>query len=523
MLDGSSTTAPIAAGPGIPARATVEVDDAPSSSIRGPGSRRSCRSARWLPPGRLLDAAPPRWPGSTGDSPGTWCRRGAPRRRPSPAARHRSYSLDQRGVDARPAMLVARRALDSRISAVDRALRRSPSARADALDLVASAGALLLELGERRRRAARAPPSSSSSRFSTLRWCRAQLLDVGLHRLQLLRRADLARVHLRLDLGSPSPRATALRRRAAAPRGPARRALGQRVVIWRASSAPRVGFRAARASSRSGSVWWRWRKRSSAPSCSWSVRSESSRVRAHWRASPARVHASWRGRGAAAVVAGGVAAVRGRRGRHRAGDAPCVRLGAGDRRTPAPVRRARRPRFDDAAGRGAQTGPAVGQRDVGLAVERLAHERRKIGAAESPPKPAPRHVAGAVAEPHRGRELRRGADEPRVGAVVGGAGLAEDGVAGDVGVAVPVPPVTTPRRRFGLAVGDVGSSTRSPGIVRRRSRPCRRGRRPSARRTGAWCTPPLAMVAITVAISSGVASTVPSERVRNWSWRCVPG
>ena len=58
---------------------------------------------------------------------------------------------------------------------------------------------------------------------------------------------------------------------------------------------------------------------------------------------------------------------------------------------------------------------------------------RKIGAEESPPKPAPVTLPAAVAEPYGGGEVRGGADEPGVGAEVGGAGLAEYRVAVDVG------------------------------------------------------------------------------------------
>ena len=57
---------------------------------------------------------------------------------------------------------------------------------------------------------------------------------------------------------------------------------------------------------------------------------------------------------------------------------------------------------------------------------------------------AHRHELVRVADPDRGHELRRVADEPRVAVVLGRPGLAGDRLGPDSAAAVPVPDVTTP-------------------------------------------------------------------------------
>ena len=89
----------------------------------------------------------------------------------------------------------------------------------------------------------------------------------------------------------------------------------------------------------------------------------------------------------------------------------------------------------------------------------------KIGADESPPKPAPGTWLRAVAEPHRGGELRRRADEPGVGASSVVPVLPKMFWPSTLALS-PVPPVTTPRSTFCSQSATSGSSTWSPGLLR---------------------------------------------------------
>ena len=123
---------------------------------------------------------------------------------------------------------------------------------------------------------------------------------------------------------------------------------------------------------------------------------------------------------------------------------------------------------------------------------------RQIGAATSPPKPAESCVGGAVAEPHRRRELRRAADEPRVALVVGGAGLAERLVTRHLGVPGAGAAGDHATEHQLLALGDV-----------RVEHPDHRGRHGSTRR----CTRPAPFGRR----SPSARSTAPGAR-RRWRW-----
>ena len=259
----------------------------------------------------------------------------------------------------------------------------------------------------------------------------SQLIDVGLHRLELLRRRHRAGVHLRLDLGRLLAERAALRRRAASPR----RAISSRSPREHADlrgRARRATPRPTRRRPRSGRVSRRWSRRSSAPSCSWSDQERleagrpsliGARARRRWS-----TRAAAGGAVAGGVVAGGAVAAGGGRGRpllgrHRVGRRRrrgVASTGAGAA-VPAVLARPVCP--------GRSQGPAPG-RVAGCRGGRRARRlmnARKIGAAESPPKPAPA-TGWSVRLPNHTAVASCGcrADEPRVGAVVGGAGLAED-------------------------------------------------------------------------------------------------
>ena len=191
-LDGSSTTAPIAAGPGFPrappSKNTVTSSrrsEAPPSGLTGPGCSRSCRSARSIPSADFWMLLRPRWPGSRGGNPGRCCRRaGPPRRRaPSPGgARSRPPARDRAIPRSRP----ARRA-SSRHLAVDR-LPRPPRACGGAVcSSAVSVRCCALEVGELRvERLALLHELELAVLDVAL--VPLQLVDVGLHRLELARR-----------------------------------------------------------------------------------------------------------------------------------------------------------------------------------------------------------------------------------------------------------------------------------------------------------------------------------------------
>ena len=147
---------------------------------------------------------------------------------------------------------------------------------------------------------------------------------------------------------------------------------------------------------------------------------------------------------------------------------------------------------------------------------------RNTGAAESPPKPAPaiapvrlpNHtaVASCCPEPAGLAPMNQASARLSVVPVL-------PKISCPATLALPpVPPVTTPRSTLASQSATSLVSTSSPG-----SEPLSMSTLPSGPTTfcttkGLWCTPPLAMVAMTVAISIGVASTVPIDRVRNWSF-----
>ena len=82
-------------------------------------------------------------------------------------------------------------------------------------------------------------------------------------------------------------------------------------------------------------------------------------------------------------------------------------------RTDAWPRRGRRPRVDLFPRAVAdRVGSLVGQRASRLPVERVDHEMPPDRRRRRPAEARRELVGGAVAEPHRGGELRRGADEP---------------------------------------------------------------------------------------------------------------
>ena len=237
-------------GPGIAARAAVEVDDARRvARITGPGSRRSCRSTRAVARPTLLMLS------DLGgrDRQVTALAGGADEPGHADALRLGAAPLvvvDERGVDA-GGDRVARRALLAHLGDRSRASASASAARMRSSS-PSSDGALRVELGERRvERLTRLHQLELAVLDVAL--VAPQLLDVGLHRLELARRADLARVHLGLDLGGLRRRASAPRRRGAAPRGRARRARRVSVAIRPSSAAASASPRAS--ASRSGRVW----------------------------------------------------------------------------------------------------------------------------------------------------------------------------------------------------------------------------------------------------------------------------
>ena len=162
VVDGSSTTAPMAAGPGIAARATVAEDDdlvaEVAVGLTGPGCSRSCRSTRSIPP-----------------EPFGCCSTSVGRdREVASLARRADEPRDADALAPRPGRARSRRrsAASSRPAIASRAVRSTlpsrrsiaasarPSAAASAVDVGRERGALRARARRGRRRAARAPPSA---------------------------------------------------------------------------------------------------------------------------------------------------------------------------------------------------------------------------------------------------------------------------------------------------------------------------------------------------------------------------
>ena len=416
--------------------------------------------------------------------------------------------VDQRGVDAGGDRRRAR-ARSSRASA-------SISASAvgergvDPLELGREHGPRPLELDDHRASSGSRCSISSSSRFSSSRWCRGAARRRPASPASSFGDAISPEYILRLDLGG------LVRQRArfvverllldAPPRRGRRARVADRRLERGGVGLGRRATPPAREACRGGGGAGRARRR--APGGRRGRRAPWSSVPVGWPGVSGR--SGRRRRRPPGVVGVGVG------GRARVG---CLRRRVAGRRRSASChdrRRGSRPR------RSGRTRAGIGQPTSGCPSRALAHERREDRGRRIATEAGAADWPRAVAEPHRGRELRRvGADEPRVGAVVGGAGLAEDrrgrrrcavgaGATGDDAA-----------QHVLLAVGDVGvEHLVARGAVSSKST------LPSGPTTfcttyGVWCTPPLAIVAITVAISSGVASTIPSGSVEEL--RCVAG
>ena len=114
--------------------------------------------------------------------------------------------------------------------------------------------------------------------------------------------------------------------------------------------------------------------------------------------------------------------------------------------------------------RRAHTGPASGRGMSGRPASAWLMNERNTGAAEVATEPGPGLLGPPVAEPDRGGELRGRADEPGVGPVVGRAGLAEDRVTVDGRVAAR-PAGDDAAEDVLLARGDVGRQGLGAGRV----------------------------------------------------------
>ena len=222
-VDGSSTTAPIAAGPGFPREPpSAKIQDARRARaglLHGTRMQPQLSQCATVRRRRLLDAfglgaGIVRWQ--------PWHVVPTSRAAPTPLARARQLLVlgEERSFEA-GRDLVARAAARSRPRR--RCLRRRPRASCRIESTSVASARRAPRVRRARRRAARVCSIRARARGSRLALVTPELVDVGLQRLELPGRRHLTRVQARLFLPRPSPGASAPRRRGAARRARARR------------------------------------------------------------------------------------------------------------------------------------------------------------------------------------------------------------------------------------------------------------------------------------------------------------
>ena len=148
---------------------------------------------------------------------------------------------------------------------------------------------------------------------------------------------------------------------------------------------------------------------------------------------------------------------------------------------------------------------------VAVAVDVALHERhpdRQRG--QRARLVRPERLLDVVAHPHADRDVRIEADEPRVGVVVDGAGLAGERPVERRAFAA-VPRSTTPSQQADHDERRVGADALARDRAGSPRAACRRARRPSRRCTAACARPGSGTAEYALVISSSVASDAPER------------